>query len=128
MATHSSILAWRISQSLADYTPRGRKESDMTERLNTYYKQNSGTQFYIIKLKLIALTKKPYLNSERNTYLAEKDQFLEKGPGREIERLTPHSHPKIQSQCRHLQIWLPKLSGIETRSTGKGRNTDVPAS
>ena len=71
MATHSSILAWRISQrSLADYTLRGCKESDATERLNTYYKQNSGTEFYIIKLKLIALTKKPYLNSERNTYLS----------------------------------------------------------
>ena len=29
MATHSSILAWRIS--MADYSPWGRKESDMTE-------------------------------------------------------------------------------------------------
>ena len=112
MATHFIILAWKISRrSLADYIPWSCKESDMTERLNTYYKQNSGTQFYIIKLKLIALTKKPYLNSERNTYLAEKDQFLEKkGQGREIERLTSHSHPKIQSRCHHLQIWLPKLS------------------
>ena len=30
MATHSSILAWRISWT---YNPGGRKESDMTERL-----------------------------------------------------------------------------------------------
>ena len=33
MATHSSILAWRIheQESLAGYGPRGRKESDTTE-------------------------------------------------------------------------------------------------
>ena len=33
-ATHSSILAWRIpwrERSLADYSPRGCKELDMTE-------------------------------------------------------------------------------------------------
>ena len=36
MATHSSILAWRIpwTEELADYSPWGRKELDMTERLN----------------------------------------------------------------------------------------------
>ena len=35
MATHSSILAWRIHgwRSLLGYSPRGRKESDTTERL-----------------------------------------------------------------------------------------------
>ena len=35
MATHSSILAWRIhgQGSLAGYSPWGRKESDMTEQL-----------------------------------------------------------------------------------------------
>ena len=38
MATHSSILAWRIPQteelrSLVVYFPWGHKESDMTERL-----------------------------------------------------------------------------------------------
>ena len=33
MATHSSILAWRIhrQRSLAGYSPQGRKESDMTK-------------------------------------------------------------------------------------------------
>ena len=32
MATHSSILAWIISQrSLVSYSPSGRKESDRTE-------------------------------------------------------------------------------------------------
>ena len=33
MATHSSILAWEIpgQRSLADYSPRGHKESDTTE-------------------------------------------------------------------------------------------------
>ena len=32
VATHSSILAWR--RSLVGYSPRGRKESDTTERLH----------------------------------------------------------------------------------------------
>ena len=34
MATHSSILAWdnpMDKRSLADYGPRGRRDSDMTE-------------------------------------------------------------------------------------------------
>ena len=36
MATHSSILAWRIPwmRSLVSYSPWGRKESDMTEKLH----------------------------------------------------------------------------------------------
>ena len=38
MATHSSILAWKIHgwRSLVDYIPWGRKESDTTERLFTF--------------------------------------------------------------------------------------------
>ena len=37
MATHSSILAWRIpwTEELVGYTPWGRKEPDMTVQLNT---------------------------------------------------------------------------------------------
>ena len=37
MATHSSILAWEIplAEEIGVRSPRGRKESDMTERLNT---------------------------------------------------------------------------------------------
>ena len=36
MATHSSILAWRIpwTESLVGYSPRGRKESDTTEQFH----------------------------------------------------------------------------------------------
>ena len=37
MATHSSILAWRIpldTGGLVGYSPWGRKELDMTERLS----------------------------------------------------------------------------------------------
>jgi len=36
MATHSSILAWRIpwAEELTGYSPWGRKESDTTERLS----------------------------------------------------------------------------------------------
>ena len=38
MATHSSILAWRIpwTESLVGYTPQGHKESDMTEATYTH--------------------------------------------------------------------------------------------
>ena len=38
MATQSSIFAGRIpwTEDLADYSPRGRKESDMTECLSTH--------------------------------------------------------------------------------------------
>ena len=38
MATHSSILSWRISwtEELVGYSPQGCKESDMTERLHFY--------------------------------------------------------------------------------------------
>ena len=36
MATHSSILAWRIPMgSLAGYSPWSREESDMSEHLST---------------------------------------------------------------------------------------------
>ena len=37
MATHSSILAWKITwtEDLAGCSPQGHKESDMTERLST---------------------------------------------------------------------------------------------
>ena len=37
MATHSSILAWKIHgrRSLVGYSPRGGKESDTTERLHS---------------------------------------------------------------------------------------------
>ena len=44
MATHSSILAWRIShgqRSLVGYSPWGHKESDMTERLSTHMTQTT---------------------------------------------------------------------------------------
>ena len=36
MATHSSLLAWRIPwrQELVGYSPKGHKESDMTEQLS----------------------------------------------------------------------------------------------
>ena len=38
MATHSSILAWRIhgKRSLVGYSPWGHKESDTTEATNIY--------------------------------------------------------------------------------------------
>ena len=40
MAAHSSTLAWRIpwTKDLVGYSPWGRKELDMTERLHFQYK------------------------------------------------------------------------------------------
>ena len=35
MATHSSIVAWRIPMDRVGYSPWGRTESDMTERLSS---------------------------------------------------------------------------------------------
>ena len=48
MATHSSILAWRIpwTEEPAGYSPRGYKVSDTTERLST----GSSVQVYIIQV------------------------------------------------------------------------------
>ena len=44
MATHSSILAWRIpwTASPASPSPRGRKELDRTERLTLYIQERKG--------------------------------------------------------------------------------------
>jgi len=36
MATHSTILAWRMPWSLVGYNPWGHKEPDMTERLTLF--------------------------------------------------------------------------------------------
>ena len=36
MATHSSILSWRIPR-MEGYSPRGRKESDTTERPHFHF-------------------------------------------------------------------------------------------
>ena len=36
MATHSSILTWRIPWRLVGYSPRGCKELGTTEQLNTH--------------------------------------------------------------------------------------------
>ena len=39
MATHSRTLAWKIprTEELVGYSPRGRKESDMTKRLHFHF-------------------------------------------------------------------------------------------
>ena len=44
MATHSSILAWRIqwTEKPGGYSPWGCKESDTTEQLTHTHKQTSG--------------------------------------------------------------------------------------
>ena len=45
MATHSSILAWRIpwTEEPEGYSPWGRKESDTTERLHFIYRRARAT-------------------------------------------------------------------------------------
>ena len=46
MATHSSILAWRIprTEDLVSYSPRGCRESDTTERLTLSFAGNESYQ------------------------------------------------------------------------------------
>ena len=68
MAIHSSILAWRIPwtekpsrlrRSLVGYSPRGHKESDMTERLHLGYLQTFVFP-YKLKNKFIDIHKMTY--------------------------------------------------------------------
>ena len=47
MATHSSVLAWRIPMDRAAWGPWGSKESDTTERLSTQH----GTNKFNAKLR-----------------------------------------------------------------------------
>ena len=69
MATHSSILAWRIpwTESLAGYSSWGHKESDTTEQLNnnnwceilsrlllSYYKRFRSLEFRAVHLGAIS--------------------------------------------------------------------------
>ena len=65
MATHSSILAWRIPMdrgSLAGYSPWGHKESDTTEQLKlTSYTQNSSHILLYIILMLDSFIHKYFL-------------------------------------------------------------------
>ena len=48
MATYSSILAWRIPwiEELMSYSPWGRKESDMTERLTLSVSSNVSSNMF----------------------------------------------------------------------------------
>jgi len=59
MATHSSILAWRIpwtEEPVAGYSPRGRKESDTTERVHVFSVCLECRQNPSLELKVIAYT------------------------------------------------------------------------
>ena len=47
MATHSSILAWRIPMDRRGYSPRGCKELDTTERLSTTDPKNTTTARHV---------------------------------------------------------------------------------
>ena len=51
MATHSSILAWRIPMDrgyMAGYSLWSRKEQDMTEQLNNHHLQDQDSRCDII--------------------------------------------------------------------------------
>ena len=54
MATHSSMLAWRISwiEDPVGYSPWGHKELDMTERLSTAQQRDGAVKF--IRLRLLS--------------------------------------------------------------------------
>ena len=60
MATHSSTLAWRKShgqRTLVGYSPQGRKESDMTERLHFHFHVSTTQWQLLILLKREQCTK-----------------------------------------------------------------------
>ena len=48
-STHSSILAWKFhgQRSLVGYSPKGHKESDMTEQLSTHLSGRLGAHGYV---------------------------------------------------------------------------------
>ena len=71
MATHSSILAWRIPQTedLARYSPQSRKGSDMAEEAEHAHTQkdivdlkSTMNQFNIVKIYTV-FTQQQYTNS-----------------------------------------------------------------
>ena len=66
MATHSSILAWRIPghRSLVGYSPKGYKESDMTEGIaDTHTHTHTHTYEHIYQgLKNMVIQKPMLLN------------------------------------------------------------------
>ena len=104
MATHSSIPAWRIPQmednllpgefygqrSLAGYSPWGRKESNVTERLSTHM------------LKIIANTSQRY--KQRLTVI---NSFIEYRP---VILLLLLSHSVISDSLRPHGLNLPGSS------------------
>ena len=55
MTTQSSILAWRThgQRSLADYSPRGCKESDTTEKLSTQASTNKYIYIFYISHMIV---------------------------------------------------------------------------
>ena len=59
MATLSSIVAWRIhgQRSLADYSPWGRKESDMTSSTPVEKVKSYAVKHYHCQLSLDAMTR-----------------------------------------------------------------------
>ena len=57
MATHSSILAWRISMDRGGYSPWGHKESDMTEQLSTAQWRFGELNLGLLSCPVLALAK-----------------------------------------------------------------------
>jgi len=69
MATHSSILAWRIpwTEELGGLQSTGRKESDTTERLHFHFHTkvtSSSRAFFSISIPLKSLTKKKKIKNK----------------------------------------------------------------
>ena len=68
MATHSSILAWRIpwTEELAGYSPWGHKESDTTKRLTIPISGTLKPRFrtsLVVYKKLIKINKTQYIKT-----------------------------------------------------------------
>ena len=98
MVTHSSILAWRVpwTEDLVGYSPRGRKESDTTERLLFHFLSLSGSQqpdspvggeglltVAVARAPLLGPRESPYVGPERKPCRTEwNEPCSPRSPGR----------------------------------------------
>ena len=81
MATHSSILAWRIlwQRSLAGYSPQGHKELDTTEHLHftsEYIMRNAGLEEAQAGIKIVKRNINNLRYADDTTLMVESEEEL----------------------------------------------------
>ena len=81
MATHSSILAWRIShgqRSLVGYSPWDRKESGRTEQLSTHKAVFGHLPIQTLPMFVVFRINKIFFYSNRNLFFIIFHSWLQK--------------------------------------------------